>query len=57
MATAARFSAGTGSLAGSRVNAAQRSAIFRRVGWSKGQIIPLDYNTPAIDETAGTRNK
>jgi hypothetical protein len=33
-----------------RGNAAQRPAIFRLVGWSKGWIIPLDYNTPAIDE-------
>src|SRR6202048_2213085 len=50
MATAARFSAGAGSLAGSRANAAQRSAIFRRVVSSNGRVIPLDYNTPAIDE-------
>ena len=50
MATAARFSAGAGSLAGSRANAAQRSAIFRRVVSSNGRIIPLDYNTSAIDE-------
>jgi acyl-coenzyme A thioesterase PaaI-like protein len=39
-----------GSLAGSRANAAQRSAIFRRVVWSNGLVIPLDYNTSAIDE-------
>jgi hypothetical protein len=51
-ATAARFSAGTGSLSGSRANAAQRAAIFRLVTWSNGLVIPLDYNTPAIDEMA-----
>jgi hypothetical protein len=39
-----------GSLPGSRANAAQRSAIFRRVAWSNGLVIPLDYNTSAIDE-------
>ena len=50
MATAARFSAGGGSLAGSRANSAQRPAIFRLVVSSNGQIIPLDYNTSAIDE-------
>jgi hypothetical protein len=50
MATAAGFSASAGSLAGSRANAAQRSAIFRRVVWSNGLVIPLDYNTSAIDE-------
>src|SRR5687767_8418875 len=50
MATAARFSAGTGSLVAARVNAAQRSAIFRRVVSSNGQLIPLDYNTSAFDE-------
>jgi len=50
MATAARFSAGAGSLAGSRANAAQRAAIFRRVVSLNGQIISLDYNTSAIDE-------
>jgi hypothetical protein len=55
MATAARFSAGTGSAAGNRANAAQRSAIFRLVAWSNGRIIPLDYNTSAIDEMAGNR--
>ena len=49
-ATAARFSAGTGSLNGSRANAAQRAAIFRRVAWSNGLSIPLDYNTSAFDE-------
>jgi hypothetical protein len=54
MATAARFSADAGSLAGSRINAAQRAAIFRLVDWSKGQIIPLDYNTPALDEMTNT---
>ncbi len=50
MATAARFSAGAGSLATARVNAAQRSAIFRRVVSRNGQVIPLDYNTSAFDE-------
>ena len=45
MATAARFSAGAASLAGSRANAAQSSAIFRRVASSNGLVIPLDYNT------------
>jgi len=54
MATAARFSAGAGSRAGSRANAAQRSAIFRRVVWSNGLVIPLDYNTSAIDEMSTT---
>jgi acyl-coenzyme A thioesterase PaaI-like protein len=53
MATAARFSAGAGSLSGSRANAAQRAAIFRLVASSNGQIIPLDYNTCAIDEMTG----
>src|SRR5467141_472474 len=61
MATAARFSAGAGSLSGSRANAAQRAAIFWRVGSSNGQIIPLDYNTSAIDEMidadSGEQNK
>jgi hypothetical protein len=50
MATAARFSAGSGSLAAARVNAAQRSAIFRLVVSANGQLIPLDYNTSAFDE-------
>jgi ABC-type transporter Mla subunit MlaD len=50
MATAARFSAGAGSLSGSRANAAQDAAIFRLVASSNGLTIPLDYNTPAIDE-------
>ena len=54
IATAARFSAGAGSLAGRRANAAQRAAIFRRVASSNGRIIPLDYNTPAIDEMTGS---
>jgi acyl-coenzyme A thioesterase PaaI-like protein len=53
MATAARFSAGAGSLSGSRANPAQRAAIFRLVASSNGQIIPLDYNTSAIDEMTG----
>ena len=51
--TAARFSAGAGSLSGSRANAAQRAAIFRLVAWSNGLVIPLDYNTSAIDEMTG----
>ena len=50
MATAARFSAGAGSPPGRRAKAAQRAAIFRRVASSNGRIIPLDYNTSAIDE-------
>jgi hypothetical protein len=50
MATAARFSTGAGSLSGSRANAAQDAAIFRLVASSNGLTIPLDYNTPAIDE-------
>jgi hypothetical protein len=50
------FSAGTGPLAGSRANSAQRPAIFRRVVWSNGRIIPLDYNTSAIDEMTGKLN-
>src|ERR1700689_2488163 len=54
MATAARFSAGAGSPAGRRGNAAQRAAIFRRVASLKGRIIPLDYNTSAIDEMTGS---
>ena len=55
MATAARFSAGSVSLAGSRANAAQRAGIFWRVASSNGQIIPLDYNTSAIDEMMESR--
>jgi hypothetical protein len=50
LATAARFSAGAGSISAERVNAAHRSAIFRRVVSSNGWIILLDYNTPALDE-------
>ena len=50
MATAARFSVGAGSSSGRRANAAQRSAIFRRVVASNGCTIPLDYNTSALDE-------
>jgi hypothetical protein len=50
MATAARFSDGAGSPAGSLANAAQRAAIFRLVASSNGQTIALDYNTSAIDE-------
>jgi hypothetical protein len=56
MATAARFSAGAGSLPGARAKAAQSSAIFRRVAWSNGQVTPLDYNTAAIDEMTGHPN-
>jgi hypothetical protein len=56
MATAARFSAGDGSLAGRRANPAQPPAIFRRVVSSNGRIIPLDYNTSAIDEMTGKLN-
>jgi hypothetical protein len=51
MATAARFSAGGGSPFGNRANAAQRSAIFRRVVSSNGRAMPLDYTTLPIDET------
>jgi acyl-coenzyme A thioesterase PaaI-like protein len=54
MTTAARFSAGAGSLAGSRKNAAQSSAIFRRVVSSKDLTMQLDYNTSAFDEMTGT---
>ena len=50
IATAARFSAGAARSPASRANAAQSSAIFRRVVSSNGRIIPLDYNTPAFDE-------
>jgi hypothetical protein len=50
MATAARFSAGAGSSAGRRKNAAQSSAIFRRVVSSNGRVMALDYTTSAIDE-------
>jgi len=50
IATAARFSAGTGSLAGSRANAAQRAAMSSLVERSNGLLIPLDYNTSAFDE-------
>jgi hypothetical protein len=32
------------------MNAAHSSAIFRRVVSSNDRTIPLDYNTPAIDE-------
>jgi hypothetical protein len=35
------------------VKAAQSSAIFRRVVSSNGLTIPLDYNTPALDEMTG----
>ena len=50
MATAARFSAGAGSLSGNRAKSAHRAAIFRLVVSSNGQVILLDYNTSAIDE-------
>jgi hypothetical protein len=56
IATAARFSAGAGSLSGSRLKPAHRAAIFRRVAWSNGLVIRLDYNTPAIDEMTATTN-
>jgi hypothetical protein len=56
MATAARFSAGAGSLSGNRANAAHRAAIFRLVASSNGLVIPLDYNTSAIDEMTGKPN-
>jgi hypothetical protein len=56
MVTAARFSIGAGALSGSRANAAHRAAIFRLVAWSNGLVIPLDYNTPAIDEMRGKPN-
>jgi hypothetical protein len=57
MATAARFSAGAGSLCGRRTNAVHRLAIFRLVASLKGHPIPLDYNTPAIDETTRSPDK
>jgi hypothetical protein len=50
MATAARFSSGSVSPDGTRVNAAQRLAIFRLVVSSNDRTIPLDYNTSAADE-------
>jgi hypothetical protein len=56
MATAAGFSAGAGSLTGSRAKPAHSSAIFRRVVSSNGRIIALDYNTSAIDEMTGNRH-
>ncbi len=56
MATAARFSAGAGSLSGNRAKPAQRAAIFRLVVSSNGQVILLDYNTSAIDEMTGKPN-
>jgi hypothetical protein len=56
MATAARFSAGAGSLTGARAKPAHRAAIFRLVVSSNGQLILLDYNRPAIDEMAGKPN-
>jgi hypothetical protein len=56
MATAARFSAGTGSPPARRVNAAQRSAIFRRVVSLNGWLIRLDYNSRALDEMTGHPN-
>ena len=54
IATAAGFSPVL-SRGSSRTNAAQRAAIFWRVGSSNGQIIPLDYNTSAIDEMTPRR--
>jgi hypothetical protein len=56
IATAARFSNAAGSLAGSRANAAQRSAIFRLVASSNERVIPLDYNTSAFDEMTDNLN-
>jgi acyl-coenzyme A thioesterase PaaI-like protein len=56
MATAARFSAGAGSLAGSRANAAQRLAIFRLVASSNSLVMQLDYNTSTLDEMTGNQN-
>ena len=59
MATAARFNAGVGSLSARRINAAQRSAIFRLVASLKGRMA-LDYTMRAIDEmteNAGDRWK
>jgi hypothetical protein len=50
MTTAARFSAGAASSGGIRANAAQSSAIFRRVASSNERAIELDYNSPAPDE-------
>jgi acyl-coenzyme A thioesterase PaaI-like protein len=55
MATAACFKAGAGSPTGRRAKAAQRRAIFRLVASLKGQTIPLDYNTSAIDEMTRIR--
>jgi hypothetical protein len=54
MATAARFSSGAVSPEGARVNAAQSSAIFRRVVSSNDRTILLDYNTSASDEMTRT---
>jgi acyl-coenzyme A thioesterase PaaI-like protein len=50
MATAARFSTGAGWISGKRAKPAHRAAIFRLVAWSNDIFIPLDYNTPVIDE-------
>jgi hypothetical protein len=50
MATAARFRVGAGSRGGSRINAAQSSAIFRRVVSSNARAMALDYNRSAFDE-------
>jgi len=50
MVTAARFSAGSGSPTGARVNAAQSVAIFRLVVSSNGRAFLLDYTTSAADE-------
>jgi hypothetical protein len=57
MATAARFNASAGWLSGKRAKPAHRAAIFRLVAWSNGLFIPLDYNTPAIDETTRSPDK
>jgi hypothetical protein len=50
IATAARFSRDSGTRSGKRVNAAQSSAIFRRVVSANGRIMRLDYITAAFDE-------
>src|SRR5690349_20969865 len=49
MATAARFRPSSGSPS-SRAKAAQRAAIACRVASLNGCIMPLDYNTSALDE-------
>jgi acyl-coenzyme A thioesterase PaaI-like protein len=56
MATAARFNADICPVAGARMNAAQRSAIFRRVVSLNGWLTQLDYTTSALDEMTGNQN-